>query len=61
MNCSNPEDTNVVLLPHCELPRESRAPTCLLLVEVAMIPSRAVAAALQPSPQLVVVHVRTER
>ena len=60
MNCSNFEDTDVVLLPHCELHANHAVPTCLLLAGGAVIPARAVADALQPSPQLVVVHVRTE-
>ena len=61
MICSNFEDTNVVLLTYCELPRESGRSDLLAIGGTALVPSRAVAAALQPSPQLVVDHVRTER
>ena len=55
MNYSNFEDTNVVLLTHCELPRGSRRSDMLA------IGGAAVAAALQPNPQLVVNHLRTVR
>ena len=59
MEYSNFEDTNVVLLPHCELPRESRRSELLVIGGAATSPARAAAAVLQPRLQLAEVHIGT--